>query len=297
MNDIPSLKLNTGISMPCVGLGVLDRANRDATASAVEAAIAAGYRLIDTAASYLNEQEVGEGLARSGVPRSELFVTTKVWMTDYGADKTLRAFDASLRRLSLDYVDLYLLHWPVPSDFEATITAYKALEKLLAEGRVRAIGVSNFGAAHLRTLMERTDIVPAVNQVELNPSFQQRELRKANEQFGVVTQAWSPIGGGFRRSAVQASGDDPIGNPVIAGLADKHGRTPAQVILRWHIQNGVAVIPKSFNPNRIAENIDLFGFELPAEDMAAIDALDKGVRTGPDPETTTAATFGIVIEV
>ena len=295
MNEIPSLELNNGTSIPCVGLGVLDRANRDATAGAVEAAIADGYRLIDTAASYLNERDVGEGLARSGVARSELFITTKVWMSDYGADRTLRAFDASLRRLGLDYIDLYLLHWPVPSDFEPTIAAYRALEKLLAEGRVRAIGVSNFSAAHLGRLMERTEITPAVNQVELNPSFQQKDLRETHKRLGIVTQAWSPIGGGFRRSADQGSGNDPINDPVIADLSEKHHRTPAQVILRWHLQNGVSVIPKSFNPGRIAQNIDLFDFELSAEDMASIDALDKGARTGPDPETTTAATFGISI--
>ncbi|WP_319519171.1 aldo/keto reductase [uncultured Martelella sp.] len=294
MNRISNLTLNNGITMPCLGLGVLDRANRASTAAAVEAAIADGYRLIDTAASYLNEREVGEGLARSGVARADLFVTTKVWMSDYGEEKTLHAYEASLGRLGLDYIDLYLLHWPVPLDFEATIAAYKVLEKLLAEGRVRAIGVSNFSAAHLENLMAQTEIVPAVNQVELNPSFQQKDLRAAHRKLGIVTQAWSPIGGGFRRSADQ--GSDPIADPVIAGLAQKHGRTAAQIILRWHIQNGVSVVPKSFNPKRIVENRNVFDFELPADDMAAINALDKGLRTGPDPETTTAAAFDIAIE-
>jgi diketogulonate reductase-like aldo/keto reductase len=282
--------------MPVLGLGVLDRANRASTTNAVEAAIAAGYRLIDTAASYLNERDVGEGLARSGMARSELFITTKLWMSDYGEDKTQRAFDASLHRLGLDYIDLYLLHWPVPLAFEATIAAYKVLEKLLAEGRVRAIGVSNFGSTHLRTLVERTNVVPAVNQVELNPSFQQQGLRETHRQLGIVTQAWSPIGGGFRRSADQNNGSDPLTDPVIIGLAEKHGKTAAQVILRWHIQKGASVIPKSFNPERIAENMDIFDFELSAEDTSAIDALDKGVRTGPDPETTTAKSFNLNLE-
>lgn len=294
MNAVPDLLLNNGVRMPCLGLGVLDRANRAATAGAVEAALAAGYRLIDTAASYLNEREVGEGLARSGVARSEVFVTTKVWMSDYGADKTRHAYDASLRRLGLDYVDLYLVHWPVPSDFEATIAAYEVLESLLAEGRVRAIGVSNFGPVHLDRLMARTEVIPSVNQIELNPSFQQKDLRKMHERFGLVTQAWSPIGGGFRRAG-GGSGNDPIASPAMIGLAEKYGRTVAQVILRWHVQNGVSAIPKSFNPRRLAENIDIFDFELSAEDMAVVDAQDKGVRTGPDPETTTAATFDVEI--
>ena len=287
------LPLNNGTKIPAIGLGVLDRETRDQTTAAVETALRAGYRLIDTAASYLNERQVGEGIRRSGANRRDIFVTTKLWLSEYGADKAPRAFEASLRKLGLDYVDLYLLHWPLPSDFEATVASYKAAEKLLAEGRARAIGVSNFSPTHLKNLMDQTEIVPAVNQVELHPSFQQKALRAFHREHGILTQAWSPIGGSIRRFG---KGSDPLNDATIAEIAARHGKTPAQVTLRWHIQNGVSAIPKSFNAGRIAQNFDVFDFELSPEDMARIDALDLGVRTGPDPETMTATTFNIKLE-
>ena len=296
MTDNLSFDLNNGTEIPALGLGVLDRETREQTTGAVEAALAAGYRLIDTAASYLNERHVGEGIARSGVDRSEIFVTTKLWLSEYGYDQTLRAFDASLRKLGFDYVDLYLLHWPLPSDFDATVASYKAAEKLLSEGRARAIGVSNFSAAHLKNLMDRTEVVPAVNQVELHPSFQQKDLREIHKRLGILTQAWSPIGGGIRRFADRRKGSDPLKDGTIVSVADRHGKTPAQVVLRWHLQNGVSAIPKSFNAERIAENFNIFDFALSAADMSAIGALDTGVRTGPNPETMTATTFNIRLE-
>ena len=287
------LPLNIGTKIPAIGLGVLDRETRDQTTAAVETALRAGYRLIDTAASYLNERQVGEGIRRSGANRRDIFVTTKLWLSEYGADKAPRAFEASLRKLGLDYVDLYLLHWPLPSDFEATVASYKAAEKLLAEGRARAIGVSNFSPTHLKNLMDQTEIVPAVNQVELHPSFQQKALRAFHREHGILTQAWSPIGGSIRRFG---KGSDPLNDATIAEIAARHGKTPAQVTLRWHIQNGVSAIPKSFNAGRIAQNFDVFDFELSPEDMARIDALDLGARTGPDPESMTATTFNIKLE-
>jgi diketogulonate reductase-like aldo/keto reductase len=275
MMTSPQFTLNNGIQIPVIGLGVLDREARDQTAAAVEAAIASGYRLIDTAASYLNERNVGEGIRRSGVDRSELFVSTKLWLSEYGHDKALHAFNTSLRKLGLDYVDLYLLHWPLPSDFGATIASYNAAEALLSEGRARAIGVSNFSAAHLKALLDRVEVTPAVNQIELHPSFQQQALRKIHDDMRILTQAWSPIGGSVRRFADKGLGFDPLHDPTIARLADKHGKKPAQIVLRWDFQNGVATIPKSFNAGRIAENIDIFDFELSAEDMAIINALRR----------------------
>jgi diketogulonate reductase-like aldo/keto reductase len=281
--------------MPALGLGVLGRENKELTAGAVEAAIATGYRLIDTAAAYNNERDVGQGIARCGVPRSELFITTKLWLSDYGYESTLRAFDLSLRKLALDYVDLYLLHWPVPPQFETTIESYRAAEKLLAEGRVRAIGVSNFSPADLDTLRSRTSVPPAVNQIELHPFFQQPELRKAHERLGIVTQAWSPLGGSVRRFAQHEKGD-PLTHPVVTALAEKYARTPAQIVLRWHIEHGFSTIPKSFRPERIRENFGVFDFAMTKEDAAAIDALDTGTRSGPNPDVFHATTYPIKVE-
>lgn len=294
-NDLRSITLNTGARMPLLGLGVLGRENREETADAVETALNSGYRLIDTAASYLNEADVGEGLRRSGVDRSDVFLTTKLWLTKYGYDEALRAFDASLRRLRVEYVDLYLLHWPVPSAFDLTIQSYRAAEKLFAEGRARAIGVSNFGISHLEDLMAASEIVPAVNQVELHPGFTQRQLRKFHAKTGIATEAWSPLGGSVRRSS-DAQTQDPLLNPVISDTAGRYGKTSAQIILRWHIENRTIAIPKSFNPSRIAKNFDIFDFSLTNEEIAAIDLIDPSGRCGPDPQQVRADTFPITVE-
>jgi diketogulonate reductase-like aldo/keto reductase len=290
------ITLNNGVRMPAFGLGVY-QSTPEQTTGAVEAALANGYRLIDTAAAYFNEPQVGEGLRRSGVARGEVFVTTKLWISDYGYESALRAFEASLRRLGLDYVDLYLLHWPTPSDFEATVASYRAAMKLLADGRVRAIGVSNFSPQHLDDLIARTEVVPAVNQVELHPFFNQRELRAAHARLGVVTQSWSPLGGvNVYAAADPQAVKNPLEHPVIVGLAAKYGKTPAQVVLRWHIEHGLSAIPKSVRPERIAENIRIFDFALTADEVKAIDALDTGARGGPDPEIVDTKLFPIKTE-
>jgi diketogulonate reductase-like aldo/keto reductase len=271
--------------MPALGLGVF-RSEPEATVAAVNAAVDVGYRLIDTASIYRNEEQVGEGIRSSGAAREDIFVTSKLWPTDYGYDQTLRAFDVSLRKLRFDFLDLYLLHWPVPSDFETTIDSYKAAMKLMGEGRIRAIGVCNFNSDHLEKLIERTGHTPAVNQVELHPFFNQPELRKADERRGIITQAWSPIGGVNRYGAKAASEEarDPLTHPTVVQLAGKYGKTPAQIVLRWQIQLGMSPIPKSVRRERIAENIDIFDFILAAEEMQEITALDTSERGGPDPE-------------
>jgi diketogulonate reductase-like aldo/keto reductase len=289
----PMIRLNNGVEMPALGLGVF-LSPPEQTAGAVETAIQHGYRLIDTAAAYNNEREVGEGIRRSGIDRAEVFVTTKLWLTDFGYDTALQAFEGSLRRLGLDRVDLYLLHWPVPSAFDATVAAYRALETLLADGRTRAIGVSNFTPEHLETLMRETDVIPAVNQVELNPYFRQDAVRNADARNGTVTQSWSPIGGVYDRFP-RADAARPLDDPTIVGLASKYGKTPAQVILRWHLDHGLSTIPKSVRAERIAENIDVFDFELTREDVAAIDALDKGVRAGLDPDVVDASVISLTV--
>ncbi len=231
-------KLNNGVEMPLLGVGCFNLPTIQ-TADVIHFALTHGYRLIDTAKNYGNEKEVGEGIARSGVPRSELFVTTKLWIEDFGYDEALRAFDVSLDKLGLDYLDLYLLHWPVPTDFEKTIAAYKALEKLYAEKRIRAIGVSNFNPGHLQKLAERTEVVPVLNQIELHPFFTQQAAREANEQRGIKTESWSPIGGGFITLP-----KDPtriirlLEEKTIVELGRKYRKMPAQVVLRWHTQHG-----------------------------------------------------------
>jgi diketogulonate reductase-like aldo/keto reductase len=293
--DQPHITLNNRVTMPALGLGVLNREQPELTQGAVEAAVAEGYRLIDTAAAYGNEREVGQAIASSSIERSELFVTTKLWLTDYGYDSALRAFDASLRRLGLDHLDLYLLHWPVPSDFDATAAAYRAAEELLAQGRVRAIGVSNFGASDLRALLDRVEVVPAVNQIELHPFFTQGALREIHEHLGIVTEAWSPLGGSVRRADATNAAQEPLTHPVIVALAERYGKSPAQIVLRWHIDHGFVAIPKSVRPARIAENFDIFDFALTADDIASIDALDMGRRFGPDPHAVHAKTFPITV--
>jgi diketogulonate reductase-like aldo/keto reductase len=291
----PALKLNNDIEIPAIGLGVFQSPPEE-TVRAVETALRKGYRLIETAAAYGNEREVGEGIRRSGVPREEIFVATKLWISDYGFDAANVGFEASLRRLGLDYVDLYLLHHPVPKYFEDTIGAYQASETFLADGRARAIGVSNFSEQQLRTLIDRTDIVPAVNQVEVHPYFTQTALRQVHAELGILTQAWSPIGGAL----VYVPGSDesrgPLTDAVITELAAKHGKTPAQIVLRWHVEHGFCAIPKSVKAHRIAENFDVFDFQLSADEVAAIDALDKGVRGGPDPETLSLDTYPHVVD-
>lgn len=266
------ITLNNGVSMPQLGFGVF-QVPEDETARAVTDALEAGYRSIDTAAIYGNERGVGQALAASGLPREELFVTTKVWNSDQGYDSTLAAFDASLAKLGLDHLDLYLIHWPAPAR-DLYGETWKAMEKLLADGRVRAIGVSNFQPAHLTRLIDTGGIVPAVNQIELHPALQQAGLRDFHARHGIVTEAWSPLAQG----AV-------LKDPVIVEIAERHGKTPAQAVLRWHIQLGNVVIPKSVTPARIKENIDVFDFSLADGDMEAIARLDAGARTGPDPDT------------
>ncbi|MDT9686644.1 aldo/keto reductase [Streptomyces sp. TRM76323] len=271
MSKVPSLTLNNGVTMPQLGFGVWQVPDAEA-AEAVGTALDAGYRSIDTAAVYENERGTGQAVTASGLPREELFVTTKLWNSEQGYDSALRAFDASLERLGLDYVDLYLIHWPMPAR-DAYVDTYKALEKILADGRARAIGVSNFLPEHLERLMDATSVVPAVNQIELHPQLAQAESRAFHARHGIATEAWSPLGQG--RGLLEV--------PAVAAVARKHGRTPAQVVLRWHLQLGNVVIPKSVTPSRIRENIDVFDFELDAEDMAAFAALDEGRRLGPDP--------------
>jgi 2,5-diketo-D-gluconate reductase A len=271
--SIPDIDLSNGVPMPQLGFGVWQVPDGEAE-KAVTLALEAGYRSIDTAKLYENEEGVGRALRAFGVPREELFVTTKLWNSDHGYDSALRAFDASMARLGLDLLDLYLIHWPVPGQ-DRYLETWKALEKLYAEGRVRAIGVSNFAAQHLTRLLDGADTVPAVNQIELHPWLAQRELRAFHAEHGIVTEAWSPLG----------QGRGLLDDPALAGIARKHGRSAAQVVLRWHLQLGNVVIPKSVTPSRITENIDVFGFELDAADMAAIDAMDAGRRLGPDPAT------------
>jgi len=285
----PSLPLNNGVEIPAVGFGVF-QTPPDETRAAVETALATGYRHIDTAAAYGNERGVGEAIRRSGLDRAEVFVETKVWISDYGYDETLHAFDKSARKLGIDQIDLLILHQALPGEFSLTLDAYRALEQLLADGKVRAIGVSNFMPEHLSRLMAETSVVPAVNQIEVHPYFRQSEVLAADAEHGILSQAWSPIGGiTFYRDGSHGS---TLEDATIREIAAAHGRTPAQVMLRWHVQQGRQVIPKSVTPSRIAENFGIFDFDLTDEQLAAIDALDTGVRGGPTPEQITRATFG-----
>ncbi|MET7507792.1 aldo/keto reductase [Streptomyces albidoflavus] len=271
MSKVPPIILNNGVQMPQLGFGVWQVPDDEAF-TAVGAALDAGYRSIDTAAAYGNEEGTGKAIARSGIPREELFVTTKLWNSDHGYDAALRAFDSSLEKLGLDHVDLYLIHWPLPAK-DTAVDTYKALEKIYSEGRARAIGVSNFLPEHLERLIDATSIIPAVNQIELHPHLQQRAAREYHDEQGITTEAWSPLGQGKGLLEV----------PAIVAIAQKHNVTPAQVVLRWHVQLGNVAIPKSVTPSRIVENIDIFSFELDEEDMAAIRALNEDRRLGPDP--------------
>ncbi|GGX01723.1 aldo/keto reductase [Streptomyces chartreusis] len=270
-SKVPPIILNNGVEMPQLGFGVWQVPDDEAT-RAVGTALEAGYRSIDTAAIYGNEAGTGRAIAASGVPREDIFVTTKLWNGDQGYDSTLRAFDTSLEKLGLEYVDLYLIHWPAPSR-DKYVDTYKAFEKLHADGRIRAIGVSNFLPEHLERLFGETSVVPAVNQIELHPHLQQHASRALHAERGIATEAWSPLG----------SGKGLLEVPAIVAIAQKHGRTPAQVVLRWHLQIGNVVIPKSVTPSRIKENIEVFDFSLDDEDLAAISALNEDRRIGSDP--------------
>ncbi|BCJ72467.1 oxidoreductase [Catellatospora sp. IY07-71] len=270
---VSDVTLNNGVRMPQLGFGVW-QVDDDTAEKAVITALESGYRSIDTAKIYFNEEGVGRAIRAAGVPREELFVTTKLWNTEHEYDRALRAFDESLAKLGLDYLDLYLIHWPVPSQDRYT-EAWRALEKLYADQRVRAIGVSNFTVQTMSRLLDEFEVVPAVNQIELHPRFTQEELRKLHAVHDIATEAWSPLG----------QGKGLLDEPALATVAAKHGRTPAQVVLRWHLQLGNVVIPKSVTPSRIAENLAVFDFTLDDEDMAALSTLDTGARIGPDPAT------------
>jgi diketogulonate reductase-like aldo/keto reductase len=283
------IHLNNGVTMPALGIGVF-QTPPDETRDAVRAALDVGYRHIDTAAAYGNERQVGEAVHASDVSRSEVFLETKIWISDYGYDQTLHSFEKSARKLGVDQIDLLILHQALPSAFDRTLEAYRALETLLADGKVRAIGVSNFMVEHLTPLLDRATLAPAVNQIEVHPYFTQHEVQHFADQHGIVTQAWSPIGGiTFYRDGEHTS---TLNDPVIGAVAKSHDKTPAQVMLRWGLQHGRSVIPKSTKPARIAENLDVFDFELTADEMASIDGLDTGRRGGPDPEAITLDAFG-----
>lgn len=268
----PTLTMADGRPIPQLGLGVWQVPDDDAEA-AVRTALAAGYRLVDTARAYDNEVGVGRGVRASGLRREEVFVTTKVWNSDHGAERTVAACRASLDRLGLDYLDLYLIHWPSPKK-DRYVDTWRALVSLQAEGLVRSVGVSNFTQGHIERIVAETGVAPVVNQVELHPRFPQADLRAFHAEHGILTQAWSPLAQG-----------ELLAHPTVVALAEKHGVSPAQVVLRWHVQLGNLVIPKSVTPSRIVANIDVFGFELDEADLAAIATLETGERLGPDPDT------------
>jgi 2,5-diketo-D-gluconate reductase A len=271
MANVPSLVMNNGLEIPQVGFGVF-LVPPEETKQAVAEALKAGYRLIDTAQGYRNEEGVGAAITESDVPREELFITTKLTNSEHGYDNTLVAFDGSMKKLGIEVLDLFLIHWPLPM-FDQYVETWRAFEKLLADGRVRSIGVSNFEIAHLERLLAETNVTPTVNQVELHPQFPQEELRAFHEKHRILTESWGPLG----------QGKGLLENPQIVEVAQRKGRTPAQVVLRWHVQLGFVVIPKSVRPERMRENIDLFDFELDDADMAEIAAVRTGQRLGADP--------------
>lgn len=290
--SVPTFTLNNGVNMPALGFGVY-QTPPDETTEAVRVALETGYRHIDTAAAYGNERGVGEAIRRSGLDRDEVFIETKVWITDYGYDATLHAFDKAAGKLGIDTIDLLILHQALPGEFDRTIGAYKALEKLYTDGNARAIGVSNFMPNHLDLLLAETEVVPAVNQIEVHPYFRQSDLLDIDDQLGILNQAWSPIGGiTFYRDGSHGS---TLRDPVIVEIATAHAKSPAQVMLRWHLQQGRQAIPKSVTPSRIQENFDIFDFELSTGQLAAIDALDTGERGGPEPEDITREKYGMEI--
>jgi diketogulonate reductase-like aldo/keto reductase len=283
------ITLNNGVEIPALGFGVF-QTPPDETRDAVRAALDCGYRHIDTAAAYGNELQVGEAVHGSDVHRSEVFLETKVWISDFGYEETLHAVEKSSKKLGVDQIDLLILHQALPTAFDKTLDAYRALETLLAEGKVRSIGVSNFMVEHLAALLESAAVVPAVNQIECHPYFSQSAVESFGAGHGIVTQAWSPIGGiTFYRDSNHTS---TLEDPVIGAIADAHAKSPAQVMLRWGLQHGRSVIPKSTKPARIAENFDVFDFKLSVDEMIAIDGLDTGRRGGPEPDAVTLEAFG-----
>ncbi len=286
-----TITLNNAVTLPALGFGVF-QTPADETAAAVAEALRVGYRHIDTAAAYGNERGVGDAIRDSGLSREDVFIETKLWISDYGYEQALHGSEKSAAKLGVNQIDLLLLHQPLTESFDRTLDAYRALEQLYADGKVRAIGVSNFMPDKLTRLLAETDIVPAVNQIEVHPYFQQKELQALHSEHGIVTQAWSPIGG------ITIYGDgqqSTLDNETIGEIAVRHGKSPAQVMLRWHIQEGRSAIPKSVKPSRIAENSDVFDFELSAAELAAIDGLDTGVRSGPDPDSITMENYGMPI--
>lgn len=272
MTTFPIWKLNNGVDIPSVGYGVFKVKEGDEVYASVLEALKAGYRLIDTAAIYGNEEGVGRALKDSGIPREEIFLTTKLWNTDQGYDKALKAFEVSLEKLGTDYVDLYLVHWPGKDKY---VESYQALENLFQEKRVRAIGVCNFHIHHLEKLLAETKIIPAINQIELHPLMNQKAIRDFCRERGIQVEAWGPL----------MQGKEDLAAPVIVELSEKYAKSPAQIILRWHFQNGVIAIPKSVTPSRIKENISLFDFVLSEEDMAKIDAMNIDKRLSSNPDT------------
>lgn len=276
MSKIPHVTLNNNISMPQIGLGVYLMPS-DQTAENVSHALESGYRLIDTAAAYGNEEGVGQGIKQSGLPREEIFVTTKLWNSEHQYDKALKAFETSLQKLGLEYIDLYLIHWPLPME-DQYLDAWKALEKIYKDGRAKAIGVSNFKQNHIDRLLQESEIVPAVLQIEIHPTFNQPELRQYASEHNIQVESWYPLGG-------QKSVGELLKLPLIVNMAQKYHKTPAQIVLRWHIELGLVTIPKSSHPARVKENIDIFDFQLTQDEVQAISALDTGVRLGSDPDT------------
>ncbi|MGX7677385.1 aldo/keto reductase [Jatrophihabitans sp. DSM 45814] len=274
---VPNIALNNGVTIPQLGFGVF-LVPESETRAAVRTALEVGYRHIDTAKLYDNERAVGAAIAESGIPRDEVFVTTKVWNSEQGYDEAIESFEASTSRLGLDVLDLLLIHWPAPA-LDRYVDTWRAFEKLQADGRVRAIGVSNFHTDHLKRLIEETGVVPAINQIELHPLLPQSEIRAFDAEHGIVTEAWSPL----------ARGGAVLSDPVTTAIAERHGKTPAQVVLRWHIQLGNVIIPKSVTPSRIAENFEIFDFALSEDDVSAISGLETGHRVGPNPDTFSRA--------
>lgn len=286
-----TLTLNNDVTLPALGYGVF-QTPADETADAVAEALRVGYRHIDTAAAYGNEKGVGEALRTSGIPREEVFVETKLWISDYGYDAALHGVEKSAAKLGVDQIDLLLLHQPLTSDFDLTLEAYRAMEELYRDGRIRAIGVSNFMPEVLTDFLARTEVVPAVNQIEVHPYFQQRELQALHAEHGILTQAWSPIGGVTIYGQGQRS---TLEDETLGEIARRHGKSPAQIMLRWHLEQGRSAIPKSVKPARIAENFAILDFSLSAEERAAIDSLETGVRSGPEPSSITLQSYGMPI--